>query len=115
MARNEEDARTGWKARRDKGRKRGRRIDTDQRAEIRAARATLTTEETGFNQTVQPAGDYIAQMSDADLWAHYQSLTGQKPNGRARRDTVEAACRRIEAERAAVQRQSDDDAVEDDV
>lgn len=115
MADKKQDARQGWKSRRSAQRDRRRRQSPEERAQANAARAELVAQLRGertHNEDVRPAGDYIAQMSDADLWAHYHALTGSKPNGRAKRDTVEAAVRRIEAERAASRR--DDERVEGD-
>lgn len=105
MARNKDDARSGWKARRANGRRRGRRIDTDDRAAIRAARAGLVTEETAFNpevQTTAPAGDdYVSQLSDADLAALYKQLhDGRAPAPKAKRATIERAVRAKQAEQA---------------
>lgn len=106
MARNKDDARTGWKARRANGRSRGRRLDTDERAAIRAARATLGPEQTDFNPEVQttapaPGEDFVSQLSDADLVALYRQLhDGRAPNGKAKRPAVERAVRAKQAERA---------------
>jgi hypothetical protein len=108
MARNKDDARSGWKARRSQGRRRGRRIDTDERAAIRAARAGLTPEETAFNPEVQTAApaadDFVSALSDADLAALYKQLhDGRAPAPKAKRVTIERAVRAKQAEQAAVQ------------
>ena len=106
MARNKDDGRRGWKARRSNGRRRGRSIDTDDRAAIRAARATLTPEETDFNPEVQttapaPGEDFVAQLSDADLMALYKQLyDGRAAAAKAKRATIEDRVRAKQAENA---------------
>jgi hypothetical protein len=109
MSRNKEDARAGWKARREGGRSRGR-VHDDKRAEIRAARqALLHTEETGFNPEVQvsdpsPGEDYVSALSDADLVALYKQLHDNRaPAPKAKRATIERAVRARQAELAAAQ------------
>lgn len=120
MPRDTEDPRSGWKTRRADGRSRGRRIDTDERAAIRAARASLTTEESAFNPEVQttepsPGEDFVSALSDADLLALYKQLhDGRSPTGRgAKRSAIERAVRAKQAERAAVP-QDDPTEFEDD-
>lgn len=105
MARqNPEDSRTGWKARRARGRNRGR--SHGDRAEIRAARqAAAQAEETGFNpevQTTAPAADdFVSALSDADLVALYKQLhNGREPKAKAKRPAIERAVRAKQAEQA---------------
>lgn len=132
MPRNAEDARSGWKARRARGRNRGRTYDDD-RAAIRAARATLVGEETAFNPEVQttdpaPGEDFVSALSDADLVALYKQLhDGRAPAPKAKRPAIERAVRAKQAERAAappepepeaelqLDQPADDDTAEDDV
>ena len=124
MARNKDDARSGWKARRANGRNRGRDLGGDDREAIRSARsALLHGEETAFNPEVQttapaPGDDFVSQMSDEDLIALYKQLhDGRAPNGKAKRPAVERAVRAKQAERAAQVEPApaDDDVAEDDV
>jgi hypothetical protein len=110
MARDRsEDARTGWKSRRARDRDSRRRHSPEEREAIRAARASLqANEEHGFNPEVRPAqpgeGDYVSQLSDADLVALYRQLhDGRAPNGKAKRPAIERAVRAKQAEQAAQQ------------
>lgn len=102
-----EEARSGWRSRRDKARaKRERRgMDRAEIAAIRAAHAQTATaaEEQGFNP--EAAGqDFVSALSDADLVALYKQLhDGRAPAPKAKRPTIEKAVRAKQAERAAEQ------------
>lgn len=113
-----EDARSGWRARRDAARakREGRGAS---RAEIAAARAAYlgsaqVAAEVGFNPGAQPgapaADDYITNLSDKDLAAYYEQLHGRKPNGKAKRVNIEAAVRKAEIDRKAAKDAADAEA-----
>lgn len=120
-----EDARTGWKSRRAAGRNSRRRLSPEERAAANAARASLIAsiqQERDFNPEVRTRAasgeDFVAQLSDADLVALYKQLhAGRAPAPKAKRPAIERAVRKAQAERAAEQPDTPDDAdqVEDDV
>lgn len=99
------EGRSGWRARRDKARRKRRRSQ-EERAEINAARRAVATEqETGFNPEAQ-GGDFVASLSDADLVALYKQLNGGRaPAPKAKRPAVERAVRAKLAEQAAREQQ----------
>jgi len=113
MARQKsDDARSGWQSRRAQARGRKSRVSDADKQLGNALRGAMLAQMRGdgegegtFNAEVQTSdpgpGDFIAALSDADLMAYYEQLTGRKPNGKAKRPNIEAAVRKAEAERSA--------------
>lgn len=91
--------RSGWRARRENARLQRAQKQEDRAAiaAVRAAHYARTRDgEADFNAAAKAGGDYLSQMTDPDLWAHYEALAGQPASPRAKRSTVEAAIRRME-------------------
>lgn len=101
------DARTGWRNRRRGSRERiTRRQSPEDRALANAARAELVArlrEERDFNPDVAGADgfDFVGNLSDEDLAALFEQLTGKRPKEKAKRPAIENVVRKIQAERAA--------------
>lgn len=119
------EGRTGWAARRESARRRRNQaqIDRQEVAAIRAAHYASEAQEQAFNPEVRvkdaPTGDFVSDLSDADLVALYRQLHDNRPPApRAKRPTIERAVRARLAERAAQEQasrgQADETAQQDD-
>ena len=120
MSEEDKDARQGWRARRRGSRERiTRRQTPEDRQLANAARAELLgklREDREFNSEVggeqaADAGagsDYVSDMSDEDLAALYEQLTGKPPHHKAKRAGIERAVRKAQADREEAAKLADD-------